>query len=413
MLLCITTSCKAADNTTHVPGWNLIWQDEFDDSSINTTNWEFDIGTGAPVFDAYGISSPIFTPDEFPKDNFSVRWEGKLKTKYAGEYTFYIVADDGVRFYVEDRLLIDQWRAHPATEFSGKILLKANQGYTIKVEYYEEGGGEAMILGWESEHFSKRLLTSANLETNIGEPGLTGTYFPNRSLEITNSNTMVTRVDKELNWVTGGGWGNNELQYYTDYPENVRLKNGKLVIEARKQFFRGSEYTSARIKTRNSWKYGRFEIKAKLPKGRGTWSAAWALPTDWVYGPWPYSGEMDILEHVGFEEGAIVSSLHNIAHAGDVSRSDQQGVTVVPAASEEFHTYTLEWEEEMIRILINGNIALEYKKNGQGWERWPYDQSFHLLFNIAVGGWWGGSKGIDNSIFPTKMEIDYVRVYQR
>ena len=406
-------SCQESKNNLNIPGWNLIWHDEFDGSSINTKHWEFDIGTGAPVFDAYGISSPIFTPEGFPQDNFSARWEGKIRIKDGGVYTFYSVADDGVRLYINKQLIIDQWNPQPATEFSGTISLESNQKYSIKVEYYEEGGGEAMILGWESDHFSKQLITSTNLEGNSGEPGLSGTYFPNKFLKKTSDNKIFTRVDKELNWVTGGGWGNNELQYYTNHPVNARLNNGKLVIEARKEPLNGSQYTSARIKTSDSWKYGRFEIKAKLPKGRGTWSAAWALPTEWAYGPWPYSGEMDILEHVGFDEGAVVSSLHNIAHAGDVSRSDQQGVTMVPSACEKFHTYVLEWEEEIIRILINGNISLEYKKNNQGWERWPYDQSFHLLFNIAVGGWWGGSKGIDTSIFPTKMEIDYVRIYQR
>tara|TARA_Y100000590_G_scaffold107022_1_gene121744 strand:+ start:1563 stop:2798 length:1236 start_codon:yes stop_codon:yes gene_type:complete len=396
-----------------IPGWNLVWHDEFNNKNINLRDWEFDIGTGAPVYDSYGFSSPIFSPESFPKDDFSVRWNGKISIKEGGEYTFYTVSDDGVRLYVNNQLIIDQWNPQPPKEFSGTIFLDSNKKYLIKVEYFEEGGGEAMILGWESEYFSKQLITSVNLETTTGEPGLTGTYFPNKFLKRTNKGQIITRVDKELNWITGGGWGNNELQYYTNNPDNVRINNGKLLIEARKEFFRGSQYTSARIKTTNSWKYGRFEVKAKLPKGRGTWAAAWGLPSEWVYGPWPYSGEIDILEHVGFDEGVVVSSIHNIAYAGDVSRSDQQGINTIPLACQKFHTYVLEWEEEIIRIITNGKTVLEYKKNDQGWERWPYDQTFHLLFNIAIGGWWGGAKGVDNSIFPSIMEIDYVRVYQR
>jgi len=264
-------------SNSELGGWDIVWQDEFNDSTINSSDWEFDIGTGAPVFDVYGISSPLFIPEGFPKDNFSVRWKGKLKTEYSSDYTFYALSDDGVRLYVDDYLIIDQWKPQPARESAGKITLQANQKYSIQVEYFEEGGAEAMILGWECDSFPKGLIPSKNLVTDTGEPGLKGTYFPNKSLEKTSSNTTITRIDKELNWITGDGWGNNELQYYTDDANNIRIKNGKLIIVARKESFRGSEYTSARIKTKNSWKYGRFEIRAKLPKGRGTWSALWAL----------------------------------------------------------------------------------------------------------------------------------------
>jgi len=333
---------KSADNS-ELDGWDLVWQDEFGDSTINTADWEFDLGTGAPVFDVYGISSPIFIPDGFPKDNFSVRWEGILKTEYSSEYTFYTVSDDGVRLYVDDRLIINQWKPQPATESSGKIKLQANQEYSIQVEYFEEGGGEVMILGWECDSFPKSLIPRNNLTTDTGEPGLKGTYFPNKSLKLTKNDKSFIRIDKELNWVTGGGWGNNELQYYTDVPSNVRIKNGKLIIEARKESFRGSDYTSARIKTKNSWKYGRFEMRAKLPQGRGTWCALWALPTDWTYGPWPYSGEIDILEHVGFNEGDIVGSVHTIAKAGDLYGTNQQGTVKIPNAHKEFNNYILEW----------------------------------------------------------------------
>ena len=401
---------KSANNS-ELDGWDLVWQDEFGESTINPADWEFDIGTGAPVFDAYGISSPIFVPEGFPKDNFSVRWEGKLKTEHSSEYIFYTVSDDGVRLYVDDHLIIDQWKPQPATESAGKIKLQANQEYSIRVEYFEEGGGEVMILGWECASFPKSLIPRKNLVTSTGEPGLKGTYFPNKSLKLLKNDKPFTRIDKELNWVTGGGWGNNELQYYTDVPNNVRINNGKLIIEARKESFRGSEYTSARIKTKNSWKYGRFEIRAKLPQGRGTWSALWALPTDWTYGPWPYSGEIDILEHVGFNEGDIVGSVHTIAKAGDLYGTDQQGTIKILNACKEFNNYILEWNENEISVLVNNKSFFKYSKGNQPWERWPFDQRFHLLFNIAVGGWWGGAKGVDNDVFPTKMEIDYVRVY--
>jgi beta-glucanase (GH16 family) len=400
-----------SENNSELDGWDLVWQDEFSDSTISAAHWGFDMGTGAPVFDAYGISSPIFIPEGFPKDNFSVQWDGKLKVDHTGKYTFYIIADDGVRFYLNDSLLIDQWQPQPATEFTGKLNLQEDQEYPIRIEYFEKGGDETMILGWESDSFPKSLIPSKNLVTDTGEPGLKGTYFSNKLLKLSKNDKPFTRIDKELNWVTGGGWGNNELQYYTNVPSNIRINNGKLIIEARKEPFRGSEYTSARIKTKNSWKYGRFEIRAKLPKGRGTWSALWALPTDWTYGNWPYSGEIDIVEHVGFNEGDIVGSVHTIVHAGDLYGTDQQGSINIPNACNEFNNYILEWNENELSVMVNNESIFRYAKGNQSWERWPFDQRFHLLFNIAVGGWWGGAKGVDNDAFPTKMEIDYVRVY--
>ena len=402
-----------SENNSELDGWNLVWQDEFSDSTISAADWGFDIGTGAPIFDAFGVSSTEFSPEGFPKDNFSVRWDGRLKVDHTGEYTFYIIADDGVRFYLNDSLLIDQWQPQPATEFTGKLNLLEDQEYPIRIEYFEKGGDETMILGWKSDSFPKSLIPSKNLVTDTGEPGLKGTYFSNKLLKLSKNDKPFTRIDKELNWVTGGGWGNNELQYYTNVPSNIRINNGKLIIEARKEPFRGSEYTSARIKTKNSWKYGRFEIRAKLPKGRGTWSALWALPTDWTYGNWPYSGEIDILEHVGFSEGNIIGSVHTIAHAGDLYGTDQQGSINIPNACNEFNNYILEWNENELSVMVNNESIFRYAKGNQSWARWPFDQRFHLLFNIAVGGWWGGAKGIDDDAFPTKMEIEYVRVYQK
>ena len=184
------------------------------------------------------------------------------------------------------------------------------------------------------------------------------------------------------------------------------------MIESHKEAFRGSKYTSSRIKTKNSWKYGKFEIRAKLPPGRGTWSALWALPTDWEYGNWPLSGEIDIMEHVGYDENVIVTSLHNAAlSAGNIGGTDQHGSVRQLDACKNFNTYTLEWSKDEIKIFVNEKISLHYPKGNKNWAKWPFDKRFHLLFNIAIGGNWGGQEGIDDSIFPSKMEIDYVRVY--
>ena len=411
-LLCIAfNSCKKEQNK--IEGWDLVWNDEFNSKNIDLSSWTFDIGTGAPSYKEYGISSPYFTPKDFPNDNFSVRWEGKIKIDLTSEYTFYTISDDGVRLFIDGKNVINNWKAQPATENKGTITLEGNKTYPIIVEYFEESGGEAMILGWENENFTKRLISSSYLTTKDGKPGLEGTYYRNKKLKPSKKKQPITRIDKELNWVTGGGWGNNEAQYYTDEPKNVRIKKGKLIIEALKEDFHGSKYTSSRIKTKKSWKYGRFEIRAKLPGGVGTWAAFWGLPTEWKYGNWPNSGEIDVLEHVGFEEGHIVSSVHNIAHHGNLSNSDQTKYIVADNVVTSFNDYVLEWDETEIKTYINDTLIFSYPKKGQPWERWPFDEKFHFILNIAIGGNWGGMKGIDDNAFPTKMEIEHFRVYKK
>ena len=410
-LLFYSCSTKSTSNNK---GWNLVWYDEFEDEKLDTSNWTFDLGTGAPSFKDYGDSSPYFVPENFPSDNFSVRWDGEIKIDYNSQYTFYIISDDGVRLFINDEILIDNWKPQPATEKKGIINLQKNKKYAIRIEYFEQTGGEAIVLGWESKKFSKRLVPSSHLSTPNGKPGLRGTYFKNKNLEQSAIDPPIVRIDKKINWITGGGWGNNESQYYTDRPKNVRVENGKLIIESHRETYRGSKYTSSRIKTKNSWKYGRFEIRAKLPPGRGTWSALWALPTDWEYGNWPLSGEIDIMEHVGFDEDVIVTSLHNAAlSAGNIGGTDQHGYLKQPNACKQFNNYILEWTEDEIKIIVNDKISLQYPKQDKNWAKWPFDKRFHLLFNIAVGGNWGGAKGIDDSVFPSRMEIDYVRVYSR
>ena len=409
-----TNSCGNAADKYKVPGWELVWHDEFENEKIDTSNWTFDLGTGAPSFEAYGNSSSYFTPEGIPDDNFSVRWEGKINIDLTSEYTFFIISDDGVRLSIDNRMIIDNWNPQPPTEKNGTIQLEEGKSYSVIIDYFEESGGEAMIFGWESKNFSKQTVPSSHLTSPNGKKGLRGTYFKNKELKTYISDPPITRIDTVINWVTGGGWGNNESQHYTNDSKNVRIENGALIIEARKEALQGSNYTSARIKTKNSWKFGRFEIRAKLPPGRGTWSALWALPTDWEYGNWPLSGEIDIMEHVGFDEDIIVTSIHNAAlFAGAIGGTDQHGYVKIPDACKEFNKYILEWNENEIVMKVNDSVSLRYPKNDNNWAKWPFDKRFHLIFNIAVGGSWGGAKGIDDSIFPAKMEIDYIRVYSK
>jgi beta-glucanase (GH16 family) len=213
------------------------------------------------------------------------------------------------------------------------------------------------------------------------------------------------------------GWGNQELQYYSSYrSENSRVENGKLIIEARRDFFNGKEYTSARLvtKSKGDWTYGRFEIRAKLPTGKGTWPAIWMLPSVWSLGNggWPDNGEIDIMEHVGYNPNVIHASIHcnKYVHTNGTQKTATLNVSDATTA---FHNYILEWNENEIRAYVDDKVYFSFKNENKGWEYWPFSKSFHLIINIAIGGTWGGAQGVDNSIFPQKMEIEYVRVYKK
>ncbi|HJS54927.1 MAG TPA: glycoside hydrolase family 16 protein [Chitinophagaceae bacterium] len=212
--------------------------------------------------------------------------------------------------------------------------------------------------------------------------------------------------------IGGNGWGNNEMQYYTD-GLNSSVTGGILRIAARKETFGGRNYTSSRMITKNKgdWLYGRFEIKAKLPRGRGTWPALWMLPTDWTYGNWPNSGEIDIMEHVGYDQNRVHITVHTKAFNHTLG-TQKGNNTIVGTASDEFHRYRVDWATYGIRGYIDDQLIFEFMNQGGGSDYWPFDNRFHLLMNIAVGGSWGGIQGIDDTIFPATMEVDYVRVYK-
>ena len=219
--------------------------------------------------------------------------------------------------------------------------------------------------------------------------------------------------------VGGNGWGNQELQYYTARRlQNARVADGLLVIEAHREEFQSRDYTSARLVSRRDWTYGRFEIRAKLPSGRGTWPAIWMLATRNTYGEhyWPDNGEIDIMEHVGYEPDIVHASIHTRAYHHSIN-TQQTNHFRLPTARTEFHVYTAEWTAADIRFSIDGKRFFTFVNERPAdpqadYRQWPFDQPFHLLLNIAVGGTWGGAQGVDETIWPQKLEIDYVRVYQ-
>lgn len=217
------------------------------------------------------------------------------------------------------------------------------------------------------------------------------------------------------------GWYNNEKQYYAaGRPENVRVENGALIIEARKEAlskadfpdYSGQDYTSARLYTQGkaAWTYGFYEVRAKLPCQRGTWPAIWMLPED----PdvvWPEGGEIDIMEHVGYEPGVIHHSVHTKAF--NFGRGTQRTTSfTLESACEQFHRYQLLWTPKGLLFAVDDAPKFLFEKKRSSKDRWPFDEPMHLLLNIAIGGDWGGRKGIEDAALPARMEIDHVRVYQ-
>jgi beta-glucanase (GH16 family) len=215
-----------------------------------------------------------------------------------------------------------------------------------------------------------------------------------------------------LKWgydIGGNGWGNNELQNYTNSRENSYIEDGKLFIHAKKV---NGNWTSARLitKGKGDFLYGRIEISAKLPTGKGTWPAIWTLPTNWEYGGWPNSGEIDIMEHVGYDQNNIHGTVHTGAY--NHSKGTQKGASkYISTASSEFHTYAVEWYEEEILFFIDDDHYFTFENEHKTTQEWPFDKAQHLLLNIAIGGNWGGAQGIDPNLEEAIMEIEYVRVY--
>ena len=225
---------------------------------------------------------------------------------------------------------------------------------------------------------------------------------------------------------------NSEDQAYTERNKNIRVKDGKLIIEAHKEAYQNAEYTSGRVhsKGKGDFLYGKAEVRAKIPSGNGTWSAIWMLPSDpykysttckpnedWqgsrTCDAWPNSGEIDIMEHLGHDMGTVWGTVHNKAYYW-VNWEQRKGSIIGNDLDKDFHLYSVEWTPNYVHVFLDNNLYFTYVNEQTGWKAWPYDHPYHIILNLAIGGNWGRAGGpIDDRIFPVKMEVDYVRVYQR
>lgn len=277
-------------------------------------------------------------------------------------------------------------------------------------------------------------------DASAGEPLLSAVAVrakqrppPDRELAWSDEFDYDGRPDPELWYIED--WpprvANSEDQAYTTRPRNVRVADGVLIIEAHKEDYDGAEYTSARIRSvgEGDIDYGRVEVRARLPGGVGTWAAIWMLPRDPYFyatncGPgddihgtadcnaWPNSGEIDIMEYVGYQENHIHGTVHNEAHYF-IKWNQHKGRILIDGVEDEFHVYALEWSPERIDIFVDDSRYFTYVNEQLGWQAWPYDKPFYLILNLAIGGDWGRAGGpIDDSVLPQRMLVDWVRVYR-
>jgi beta-glucanase (GH16 family) len=218
----------------------------------------------------------------------------------------------------------------------------------------------------------------------------------------------------------GGGWGNQELEYYTARRQNAIQRNGNLVITALKEKFTGPDgvtrdYTSARLKTQGKFAqaYGRFEARIKIPRGQGIWPAFWMLGEDIDKVGWPNCGEIDIMEDIGKEPSTIHGTIHGPGYSGDKGIGDPFSLPASEGFADDFHVYAVEWEPEAIRFYVDDHVyATRTPADLPKGTKWAYDHPFFMLLNVAVGGSWPGNPDA-TSTFPQTMLVDYVRVYSK
>ncbi|MET7419462.1 family 16 glycosylhydrolase [Dactylosporangium sp. NPDC005555] len=218
--------------------------------------------------------------------------------------------------------------------------------------------------------------------------------------------------------IGGGGWGNNEQQYYTNSTSNASLNGaGQLVITARREnpanyqcHYGTCQYTSARLLTQDKFTqaYGRFEARMKLPRGQGIWPAFWMLGADIGSNPWPNSGEIDIMENIGKEPNTVHGTIHGPGYSG--AEGIGAGYTIGQPFADAFHTFSVEWEPNVLRWYVDGNLYQTRTPADLGGDRWVFDHPFFMLLNLAVGGYWPGYPD-GTTQFPQTLTVDYVRVY--
>jgi beta-glucanase (GH16 family) len=301
-----------------------------------------------------------------------------------------------------------------STNNSGNVTFTASA--TNATTYYFDFGDGTAIQSNATGSITYKYSSSGTYTATVTAKSSTGqTVVANTQVTVTvvltlawseEFNTDGAPNPAKWNYDLGaGGWGNNELEYYTNRADNAIVSGGTLKITAKKEFYSGSNYTSARLVTNGkySFKYGRMEVRAKLPTGAGLWPAIWTLGADYATNPWPACGEMDVMEEKGNDPNRIYGTLHYPNHSG---ANGDGATTVVTGATTDFHIYSLDWTPQTIKIAVDGVVFKTVVNNSTI----PFNHDFFIILNLAVGGGFAGA--VDPNFISSAMEVDYVRVYQ-
>jgi beta-glucanase (GH16 family) len=260
--------------------------------------------------------------------------------------------------------------------------------------------------------------TAAIAQTNHSAPA-NSAWTLVWSDEFNGPNGSAVDASKWVSETGGGGWGNQELEYYTARPQNAYQQDGNLVIKVMNEKFTGADgvsrnYTSARLKTlgKFSQTYGRFEARIKIPRGQAIWPAFWMLGNDIDKPGWPACGEIDIMENIGKEPALVHGTIHGPGYSGEAGIGSPYNLANKKPFADDFHVYAVEWEPNAIRFYVDKDLyATRTPADLPKGAKWVYDHPFFLLLNVAVGGGWPGNPDA-TSVFPQTMLVDYVRVYR-
>jgi len=331
--------------------------------------------------------------DDGPQAPANLNFNVQVSNDGSGKVTFTATADNATNF------------AFFPGEDPDALGIESTSGQ-IEYTYTKSGTYTATVFAFATEELFISETTEVVVETGIAS----GTYLLVWSDEFDNPGTPD---DSKWTYDIGtgqDGWGNRELQYYTDRADNVIIEDGILKIIAKREDFEGSRYTSSRLKTQGiyDFTYGKVDIRAKLPAGGGTWPALWLLGSNIEDIGWPACGEIDIMEQTGADKTKVSAALHTPASFGATINFRE---TELETSTDEFHVYSVEWTPDFISFTIDEDEFYRFATNVQNDNTWPFYRPFFIILNVAMGGTLGGA--IPNDFTDSTMEIDYVRVYQQ
>ena len=362
------------------------------------------------------LSSSLLTQAEGNGGTSSFEFIFRLSPAPKSTVTVTVKSENGFAKAGQDFTAVDQQLVFQSGETEKRIAVQ------VVADDMREGNDDFTLVLSNASGCSlasdryKGVITNDDTKVVVGDAGFTTpNTYPGLTLVWSDEFNAAALNQTDWNFETGDGcpncgWGNNELEYYTN-GDNLSLQSGKLIIEAREESLGGKNYTSSRITTKNKkfFKFGRIDIRARVPETQGIWPALWMMPQDNKYGGWPSSGEIDIMELKGQEPTKLISTVHY--GPGPGSTFITKSIISPTALSNEFHVYSLVWEQDKLQFMLDNVVFSTINKADLGGNNYPFNESFFFIFNVAVGGNFLGSPNA-TTYFPQWLAVDYVRVFQ-